>query len=339
MMWMVLLVACQHEAEPVAEAVSYDQRVEWTEIRSPARVPITTLAAEVVPAPASELKLAPPTAGRLLRWHVKPGDQVVAGQALADLASPTLSALRARSSMLSSRIREARSAETLAEASAAGGVGSQLEVQVARAARVEAEADLAGVQAELQAHGASVGAGRTWVAPEAGTVGELECAVGPVPEGVPCVSLQRDRRVQLEVRVPARHLVALHGPLTADFIALDGSSSRFEEISRAPRLDVSTRSMLVQFGSDDEVLPGSAGRAVISAARADDLQLIPRAALTRYDGVDSVFVGGMEAPRALAVQVVGGDAERVLVRGLASTDQVAITGVFLLKSLLAQGIL
>ena len=60
MMWMVLLVACQHEAEPVAEAVSYHQRVEWTEIHSPARVPITTLAAEVVPAPASELKLAPP---------------------------------------------------------------------------------------------------------------------------------------------------------------------------------------------------------------------------------------------------------------------------------------
>lgn len=336
MIAVLYLLACGHEASTAPVDATFAHRMEWAPVGAPSSVPIVTLAAEALPAPASEVQLAPPAAGRLLRWHVSPGDDVDAGTPLADLASPQLSALRSRVSALSGRVQQARTQQALVEASAAGGVASRLDVQAAQGLVREAEAALAGTRRELAAYGGSSGSGLTWTAPYSGIVGELRCPVGPVGEGVPCLTLQRDQKVLLQVRVPARHLTALEGPLQATFASLDGTTSSFTETSRAPGLDRHTRSLLVQFSSEDHVMPGAAGRALLSAPRAGGLHLIPRSALTRVDGVPAVFVGSSEAPESRVVQVVGGDGESVLVRGLEVDDQVATKGVFLLKSLLAQ---
>ncbi len=334
-LWL-FLVACGHPEAPEAPKPSYAERTEWSAVQSPTTVPIVTLPAEAVPAPSSEVQLAPPAAGRILRWHVSPGDTITVDTPLADLASPQLTALRARVSTLSGRAQQARTQRDLMQASAASGVVSRMDLQAAQATLRETESELAGTRSELAAYGGQSGAGLTWTSAYDGIVGEIHCPVGPVQDGVSCLTVQRDRQVLLEVRVPARHLAALEGPLRADFTSLDGSHSPFVEVSRAPAIDRHTRSLLVQFRTQDDVMPGAAGRAVLSAPRAQDLFLIPRSALTRSDGVPSVFVGSADAPESRAVQVLGGDDASALVRGVEATDQVATRGVFLLKSLMAQ---
>lgn len=341
--WLLALWACGGgEDTPQPGAPELSDRVRFAAPGRPADVPVTTLPAEIVPSPGAIHDLGPAVGGRLVRWLVSPGDAVQAGTALAQLQSPELSGLSARASELASAVQQQSRLREISAAAVEQGVASAADLREAEASLAEARAAWVAVRRQLDAHRDTTtqeGPGWIWRAPIDGVVGQIRCPLGSVEPQRICLSLVRPEGVVLEVRVPERHLARLALPVSAHFTAADGRSWTFTELSRAPDVDRRTRSRAFRFAPDGDegLLQGVSGRALLSVPAAPDVHEIPAEALTRVGVTPSVFVrdgvGGI--PRQ--VQILGRDGGRVMVRGLDDTDEVAVRGVFLLKSLALLG--
>jgi cobalt-zinc-cadmium efflux system membrane fusion protein len=343
---LLMLGACGgHEvAEPPA-APDLSERIAFAVSETPERIPVATLPAEVVPAPGGRHDLGPGVTGRIVRWHVTEGESVVAGQPLAELTSPELAGLAARQAEHASAIAQAREAVRLAEAGAARGVRSASDAQQARSALAAAQAAWSAARLELASLDTLVRTGDTWVwqAPTAGVVDHVRCSLGGVQASDVCLGLvdaSGRSPVVLDVHVPERHLTSLTGRVQADFIAADGRAWTFEELGRAPAIDARTRTRTFRFGlthAEAPPLQGASGRARLSVPADGTLHQVANSALTWIDGQSTVFVRQGEGfdtePRP--VDVLGRDGGLAVVRGLSDGEEVAVRGVFLLKSLAA----
>lgn len=87
------------------------------------------------------------------------------------------------------------------------------------------------------------------------------------------------------------------------------------------------------------IRPGMSGRAQISLARSDAALTLPLSAIWRRADTDQVFVRAADGSFALrAVQLGARSRERVAVLGgVSATDDVAVDGLFFLKSMLGRG--
>jgi len=279
--------------------------------------------------------------GRLLSWRVRPGDRVAAGDALAELTAPELAELSAELASAAAARREAQEAVTLASASRDRGVGRAAEVRQAEAALSHARAAESAARRRLVAHRDTVTAeGDAWVwrSPVDGVVDEISCALGMVAADRECLTLLALDDVVVVVDVPERYLAALEAPVTLTMVGGDGRSWEASELGRAATVQPRTRARAFRFAltSDLEVLPGMSGRAQLRVPVVEDVHQVAAAALTRIEGQPTVFVRGTgDAPEARAVTVHGRDAGLVVVEGLADGEEVAVRGVFLLKSLAA----
>ncbi|MEZ4237149.1 MAG: efflux RND transporter periplasmic adaptor subunit [Myxococcota bacterium] len=334
-LWALLACGGAEEAGPLRPDLS--SRLQFEAVTVPSAVPVAVLPAEVVPGVGAVQDLGPGVAGRIVAWHVAPGDAVAAGDPLAELHSPELAGLAARARELGAVVAEHERLRELRAAAAEHGVASAADVREADAGLAEARAARDAVVRQLRAlQDTSTAEGGTWTwrAPADGVVGEVSCSLGTVDAERTCVSLVRDG-VLLEVQVPERYLAQLEVPTSARFTAADGRTWAFRELGRAPSVDPRSRARTFRFAvsGDDAPLAGVSGRALVAVAPEAGVHSVPAAAVTRIEGVPTVFLPAEEGGTPRPVEILGRDGDTLVVRGLADADEVAVRGVFLLKSL------
>jgi multidrug efflux pump subunit AcrA (membrane-fusion protein) len=335
---LLLLVACGGpEPVEVEPPPPLSTRVAWTSVAPAERIVVTTLPAEVSTLPGGSFAVGPTAAGRIVAWRVRPGEEVRAGQPLAELASPELAALSARAADLAEATRRARQLVEERRLAVDAGVSTVLELSAAQVAAANAEAEEAAAREALAGHagGAMTSGGHwVWLAPAAGAVSTITCGLDVVHPGDTCITLVDPRAAALRVDVPERHLDVLRGRVEAVFTAADGQTTRFVEVSRAPNVDAKSRALRFLFVPEQgEPLVGSSGRADLVADAPPGGVLVPEAAITRVEGRVSVLVRDGDLGTPTPVERIGRSGDDVAVRGLPADAVVATKGVFLLKSL------
>jgi cobalt-zinc-cadmium efflux system membrane fusion protein len=305
-------------------------------------VPLTTLFAEVVAGPEDVHALGPGVDGRILSWKVRSGDEVQRGDALAVLNSPALSDLVAEVGLTRGQLEQATQSLERERAQLEAGLLSGVELATTQSEVTRLQASLADQERRLRAHRDGVaqsGGAWIWRAPVAGEVGEIRCSVGLVQADERCLTLRTSQSTALlRVQLPERYLADAQGPLMAEAVLDGGEQVRFEELSRVTSLDAATRSQALTFIAPTwSGLPGRSGRATLWSPQ--DASSLPEEALTLIDGEWSVFIQGPEGPEPLSVRPLGRDGDQVYVSSMEPELQVAIDGLFLLKSLyLSEGL-
>lgn len=335
-----LLAACPDTPEEAAAPTpDLASRVTWAQPAPVERYTLATLPGVVEARVGSAQQLALTQDARIVAWRVEPGQAVAAGDVLAELASPALSALDGRLTALRQAADARVRALEGAEAARAAGVADRATVQAAAAAAAEAEAEVRTVAEELAAQRGSTrrtGATWAWTAPRAGTVAEVHCGLDMLAAGTVCVSLVEPGAVRLRVDVPERYLDRLDTTLQAAFVSADGRSWSFTEAARAPEVDPGHRARSVWLDpTADAPLPGVSGRVDLTVPAPQDARRIPPAALSRLGGAPVVYVQEGERGLARPVELLGRAEGDPVVRGLDDDPQVAVRGVFLLASLAA----
>lgn len=340
MSWLVLgLLACGddpgHEQDVRA---SWEERVSWVHPDRAERVRLATLPGEVTALPDGRQRLGPRVGGRIVRWHVAPGDAVEAGDLLAELVSADLSEVAGRSAKLAAQVRLLEQVAQDQERAADAGIVSRAGAARARAELEAARAEWAASRGRLRGLDGVAGSDGTWAfrAPTGGEIAALTCSLDTVEAGQPCVELVDPQASQLVVWVPERFGAQLDSSLEASLTGADGRTWAFVESGRAPALDAERRALEVRFhplGAPPMV--GIAGRTELVRPASVDDRIVPAQALTRIDNTPVVFVrdGDGFAAREVEVIGVGATPEERVVRNVSVDDEVAVRGVFLLKSL------
>lgn len=341
MMWW-WLVACAPHAEPVVTPeVDLAARVVWAAAQPAERVPVATLPAQVVPSPGGVERMGPGAEARILGWRVEPGDAVAAGDVLAVVAGADLAARGAARAEAQARLEAARTARELAEQALAGGVGSRGELAAAQGAEAAAAAALAGAVRAARALGDfAPGPDGTflWRAPAGGVVEAIRCSLGAVEPGAWCVEVARTGDV-LQVDVPERLLGAIDAPVEVQLTTSYGREWTFHEVSRATAVEPSRRTLRLRLATDavEPPLRGTTGAALVSVPAALDVARVPADAVVRMGTQPVVFVRGESGGDPVEVELLGSDATWAYLRGVTPGDEVAVRGVFLLKSLALMG--
>lgn len=333
------LLGCHGDppADPHEGSVSLGDRVTWARGARRDEMPVTTLFAEVVGPPDAVRSLSPPAAGRLASWAVAPGDAVDEGDVLAWWVSPGLSERAAAVTSAEAEVARARLEAEHAEAGAARGVRAGTDAALAAATLDAAVARRDALRRALDALRDTTvrdGVRWAWRSPASGAVQALSCAPGPVRPGDVCATLVADGVAEVGVAVPERHLGSLDGPVTGTFVAVDGREAGLRLAWRAPAIDRHDRTATLRFALDAPMTFGTSGRATLRVPSPDDVLAVPDAAITRVEGRPAVM-RRTEDDRGepVPVEVLGREPGLVHVRGLDAGDEVAVRGVFLLKSL------
>lgn len=269
---------------------------------------VVTITATGQLAPVNEVEVGSELSGTLAEIKVDYNDRVKAGDVLARLDTQELDASvvqqRAALAVAEARVKQAEA--TLEEAGlsyrrardlAGRKLASQQELDTAQAARVRAEADLAGARAQVAQARAALEAVQTKLAkaviraPISGIVlsrnvepGQTVAAAFNTPV---LFSLAEDlRRMELHVDVDEADVGHLREGQSATF-TVDAYPGRVfpatvTQVRFAPRTveGVVTYETLLGVANDDLLLrPGMTATAEIAVARVDDALLVPNAAL------------------------------------------------------------
>ncbi len=201
---------------------------------------------------------------------------------------------------------------------------------------------------EIDAH-----AGRYEVrASVAGVVVELDARLGEYVDEHSTLAQLRDlSRAWILAQVNERELAGVRRDASAqvELAAFPGVVVPARVAMVSFELDPHTRAAAVRLEAANEpiaswserwpIRPGMSGRARITIASTTAALSLPLSAIWRRDGVDHVFVRAADGAFKLAVVNLGERSrERVAVlAGVSASDEVAVDGLFLLKSLLHRG--
>lgn len=282
---------------------------------------------------------------RVVGLLASPGQQVRAGQVLAEAQSVELGRARADHEAAEARVTLARAAVDRKRA-LADRIVPRREVQEAEADLAAAQAELRAAQATLQAMGASATHGGdasrlTLVAPIAGTVIERSIALGQMidPEHVAfrigdleslwliAHAFERDA-VRITLGAPARITLAAYPGQTF--------TGRVAYVGRQVELESRTIPVRVELANPQQNLrPGMSASAWLQIAGADaTVMTVPVAALQRVRDQWVVFIP--KSARTFEIRNVGrgrdlqGEVE--ILSGLQPNDSVVVDGAFLLKA-------
>ncbi len=252
----------------------------------------------------SVAQIAPKVSARILEIAVKSGDVVKAGQIVARLDQ----------SELQSRVNQARSMLTAAQAQAAKTgaemrrvqslfdqeAATQRTLETAQAASRSAEAQVAEAQAAVAA-AQSLLSETVLRAPFDGTVVKRTLEPGDLAmPSAPVLTVQSARHLRVEAAIPedcARDLRA--GQTLKVRIANEEYESKVEEI--APAADPQTRTVLVKAGLQSPAQPGAFAWVDQVCGRRKAL-LIPSAAVSRTGQLESVRLLEGGVPRLRLVR-------------------------------------
>jgi len=283
-------------------------------------------------------------AGRVSRLYKIEGDQLKAGDLLAEIESADLgqaqaAVIAARAHAEAATTNEKREAE-LAEAK----ISANREAELARAQAVSARADLAAAEQRVRALGGTSD-GPTGIlrltTPIAGRVIERNVTRGQSVEATLTAFRVADlSRVWVELAVFEGQLGKIHVGDKVDVVAnsgadqpVHGSVSYVGDV-----IDLGTRTAPVRIVVEQPgsvLRPGQSVSATIhTSAPVSGAISVPLAAVTSVDGKPTVFVEHDELsvePRSVTLGAEDGDRVEIT-RGVELAERIAVSGVFALKS-------
>jgi membrane fusion protein, heavy metal efflux system len=285
-------------------------------------------------------------AGRIERIAKYPGDTVKAGDVVALVRSAELGRAQADILSLGAQASAAAANQRRQEALAAQRVTAEREAELARAAREQAQAELAAAQQRLAAIGGG-GAGQPGgllaiTSPIDGRLVELFVARGQALEPSQTIARVADlSRLWIELAVFERDLGRIRegdrvevAPQTDAQKSVVGHVAHVGEV-----IDRDTRSATVRVvvdNKDGTLRPGQSVLAGINVAKvaASDQPLVPLDAVATIDGNATLFVAVDDsAVEPRRVTLGPRDVQSVLITsGLKPGERIVVSGVFALKS-------
>ena len=309
---------------------------------------------QTVRSPGATLTVKALVEGRVDAVHVAPGDRVPRGGALVTIQSHDLHDLKGR-------YLRAREALKLADNRVEAGEQlfelegiSRLELEQRRLHALGARLDVDAVEAELEHLGfrrqevATLFDDTDWhpmltmSAPMAGAVLDLEVEVhGWVERYQPLLVLGDPARLELELQLPPDQADRVAPGDVVEFVPVGrpGTTGRARIITRVPRVDPTTRTVTLRAEITEGLtltLPGVFVEGTLVRGEASASPSVPEAAVIRIGAEDHVFVHiGASTYEARPIQVGRFDGSRYeILAGAAVGEEVAVVGVFLLKSAL-----
>jgi cobalt-zinc-cadmium efflux system membrane fusion protein len=283
-------------------------------------------------------------AGRVSRLHKIEGDDVKAGDLLAEIESADLgqaqaAVIAARAHAEAATANEKREAE-LAEAK----ISAYREAEVAKAQAVSMRAELAAAEQRVRALGGTTD-GPTGIlrltTPISGRVIERNVTRGQSVEATLTAFRVADLdRVWVELAVFEGQLGAIRTGDKVDVLETAGSASAVHGSVAyvGDVIDLETRTAPVRIVVEHPVSrlrPGQSVSATIhTSAPVSGAISVPLSAVTSVDGKPTVFVAHDDLsvePRAVTLGAQDGDRVEVP-RGLEKAERIAVSGVFALKS-------
>jgi membrane fusion protein, heavy metal efflux system len=291
-------------------------------------------------------QIGSPVAARAMRLLAGSGEQVRAGQPLAELQSTELGKARADLAMAGSRAELATRTLTRKRDLAAERIVPEREVQEAESQVSVAEAEVQAARSALQALGASDPAGadpsrfllRT---PIPGTVIDRVVAVGQMVDPTKTLFEIADlSRVWLVVNAFERDAVRVKVGAAAQIAlpAIPGRTFTGTVKLVGRRVDIESRTVPIRIelpNGDQTLRPGMSGSAaIVLSDTGNRIITVPVAALQRLQERWVVFLP--KSDRAFEIRTVGrgrdlgGEVE--ILSGLAAAETVVVEGAFLLKA-------
>jgi cobalt-zinc-cadmium efflux system membrane fusion protein len=283
-------------------------------------------------------------AGRVSRLYKIEGDELKAGDLLAEIESADLG--QAQAAVIASRAHaEAATANEKREAELAEAkISADREAELARAQAVSARADLAAAEQRVRALGGTSD-GPTGVlrltTPIAGRVIERNVTRGQSVEATLTAFRVADlSRVWVELAVFEGQLSAIHVGDKVDVVANAGSDKTVHGSVAyvGDVIDLGTRTAPVRIvveHPESALRPGQSVSATIhTSAPVSGAISVPLGAVTSVDGKPTVFVQHDEfsvEPRAVTLGAQDGDRVEIA-RGIERAERLAVSGVFALKS-------
>ena len=148
-------------------------------------------------------------------------------------------------------------------------------------------------------------------------------------------------RVELELQLAPEQAasVSVGDPVEFAPVGRAGESGRATVITRVPQIDPATRTVRIRARIEEGgpfYFPGAFVEATVSHGAARRSLAVPKSAVISLDGGDVVFVvSGVDEFTVRPVELGQGDGGSYeVLEGLAAGEEIAVAGVFLLKSAL-----
>jgi cobalt-zinc-cadmium efflux system membrane fusion protein len=282
--------------------------------------------------------------GRVSRLYKIEGDDVKAGDLLAEIESADLgqaqaAVIAARAHAEAATTNEKREAE-LAEAK----ISANREAELAKAQAVSARADLQAAEQRVRALGGTTD-GPTGIlrltTPIAGRVIERKVTRGQSVEATLTAFRVADlSRVWVELAVFEGQLSAIHAGDKVDVLSATGADTAVHGSVAyvGDVIDLETRTAPVRIvveHPESQLRPGQSVSATIhTSAPVSGAISLPLGAVTSVDGKPTVFVAHDDLsvePRTVTLGAQDGDRVEIA-RGVERGERVAVSGVFALKS-------
>ena len=288
-------------------------------------------------------EIGSPVVARAVRVLAAPGQQVRAGQVLAELQSLDLGRTRGEYGQAQARVELARRSLERKRNLAAERIAPLREVQEAEAELRSAEASLGAARGALDALGAEPGGSSARLllrTPVSGTVIDRHLMRGEVTDPAEAAFKVGDLSVLwLVAHAPERDAVRVRPGARARVAvpALPGVSLSGRVANVASQVDVSSRTIPVRIEVDNPsgvLRPGMSATAWLPLGEGAPVLAVPAAALQRIEDKWCVFMPQSEETFEIRAvgrgRDLGGEVE--ILTGLRAGDQVVVEGAFLLKA-------
>jgi hypothetical protein len=160
----------------------------------------------------------------------------------------------------------------------------------------------------------------------------------------PLVVIGDPEEVELLLQIPPDQATAVAAGDVVEFVAMGrgATAGRAEVITRVPEVDPVTRTVAVRariVGDQPDFFPGVFVEGMVTHGEARTAPSVPEAAVIRLGGSDIVFVRRSETAFEARPVVLGASngSRFEIVEGVSLGEEVAVQGVFLLKSALLGG--
>lgn len=354
----ISLAGCSHSAqdEQQAPAVISDHGVMRVPEKSPLRTRLKIQAVElrdvahklIAPAmveadPARVVNIVPPLTGRLVELKVGLGDHVSRGQLLAVIASGDFAQANADQQKAADALQLAKTALDRAEGVKEAGGAAQKDLDAARSAFHQAEAELTRAQTRLVALGGDQGKNGsrriTMTAPVAGTVTALTGAPGAFlndPNAV-LMTLTNIDSVWVTANVAENDAASIKAGQSVELTLPAWPERTFSGSvqSVSTVLDPDSRRLKARIAMSNahgELMPNMFATASFQVAQPKAV-IVPQSALLMNNDSVTVFVEVSPWAFARRTVVLGGDegADARIVKGLAAGDRVVVAGGVLIN--------
>lgn len=298
-----------------------------------------TVPGEVMPDLYRSAQVTPRISAQVVARHAKLGDKVEAGQPLVTLSSVEMA--DAQGALVVAE-REWQRVQNLGRdvVSEQRYIEAQVAADTARA-KVKAYG-MTPEQAEALAKESNASkANGTFdlLAPQAGTIIQDDFVLGEVVEpGRVLFQISDESRMWVEAQLTPDQASRMESGAPVRVLAGDGHEVRGRVIQAHHKIDETTRTLPVRIEVDnrnDDLHPGQFVNVIIEVGTSKPVVAVPQSAVVLMDGSSTVFkVEGDELrPTSIEIGERRGDWVEIT-SGLTQGDEIAVSEVFLLKSLI-----